>query len=323
MQINAHARLRQQEVEAISYEQYAQVIASLDTSKLQAFSFTLPSILRTLKGEISKVVEHLKGVGVGVADIVKAFQEKSVFKLLKGVGFTLGKLLKAVKTAMAIPSRSLFAALSDLAAEFKNTKFMKALKPAERIAKLEGLIKKHPILTKVTGVAVAGLLIVMYVKSSCTGDIDWDLSLVDDVLAALHGNFSLVDMFTSNEGLYAIAAVIFGVATGMSVLDYGASTVTAIAKFIDEDTYGLLLALFYAGARKLKKHYDGMPKQLKAHRTQDWLHGLSHEERMAYLKKYPGSKFKDKTKLIHPGAPAGYYEGNPKGLPPSKDTSLC
>lgn len=40
--------------------------------------------------------------------------------------------------------------------------------------------------------------------------------------------------------------------------------------------------------------------RLKAHRTQDWYSRLGPEKRKRYLKKYPGTKFHDKTTLAVP-----------------------
>lgn len=315
MQIKAYTCVYQHEVAAVTYELYSKVIASLDTNTVVAFGIPLPSVLKGLKKDLELVVEHLKGIGVGITDVIAAFKQKSIFKLLKGVGFTLGKLLHSVKAVAGLPGQALFHAMGDLAEAFKDSHFIKALRPAERLAKLEEVIKRHPVLAKVTGATIAGLLILMFIKSSFTGNVDRDLDLVDAVLAAIHGNFSLVDMFTSQDGLYGLAVLLFGVATGgASLVDYGASALFELAKFIDSNAYSLLLALFYTAAKKLKKHYEGVPHVLKSRRTQDWLSKLPHEKRHEYLTKYPGSKFKDPTKIIHPG--------NPKALS-GPDTSLC
>ena len=40
--------------------------------------------------------------------------------------------------------------------------------------------------------------------------------------------------------------------------------------------------------------------RLKARRSQDWYSRMSPEERTAYLKKFPGTKFHDKTTLATP-----------------------
>lgn len=40
--------------------------------------------------------------------------------------------------------------------------------------------------------------------------------------------------------------------------------------------------------------------RLKARRTQDWYSRMTAEQRAEYLKKYPGTKFHDKTTLAIP-----------------------
>ncbi len=40
--------------------------------------------------------------------------------------------------------------------------------------------------------------------------------------------------------------------------------------------------------------------RLKARRTQDWYSRMTAEQRAEYLKKYPGTKFHDKTTLAMP-----------------------
>lgn len=40
--------------------------------------------------------------------------------------------------------------------------------------------------------------------------------------------------------------------------------------------------------------------RLKARRSQDWYSRMSPEERTAYLKKFPGTKFHNKTTLAIP-----------------------
>jgi hypothetical protein len=52
--------------------------------------------------------------------------------------------------------------------------------------------------------------------------------------------------------------------------------------------------------------------RLKARRTQDWYSRMTPEQRTAYLKKYPGTKFHDKTTLAVP-------EEDPYSTPKWKD----
>lgn len=309
MKIEAATRLRQHSIDAVTYEQYSQVIASLDSRNLVAFNFSMPAVLKGLKEDIGELVDHMKSIGVGIETVVEAFKEKSIFKLLKGVGFSLWKLLHAVKSVISLPGAALFHALEDLADAFGNSKLLLSMKPAERLAKFQEILKIHPILAKVSGVVVAGLLIWMFLNQSYSGHIDKDLDLVDDIVTALKGDFDLVKLFASADGVYSIAVLLFGLATGgMGITAYGFAHVQKLMKFLNEGHYSLLLALFYTAAKKLHLHVDNAlaPKELKAcfesiaGRTQDWLSRLPHEDKHAYLKKYKGSKFKDQTKIIHP-----------------------
>ena len=254
MKINAATRLRANAVEAVTYEQYCRVVAGLNEHDLRAFEFKVPGILKALWSDLKEIATNLQdGIGVGMDMIVKAFQEKSVFGLLKGVGFSLMKLLKAIKSAAAIMSQQLFHAIEALHKAGAFTKVEKSAKVVDEY------LREHPILKKVTGLAVAGILLIMYLKSSFLGDVDRDLSLVDEVLGCLHANYSIYDLFASPDGLYAIATVAIGLMTGASAVSYGYKSIEKSLEFMGahgSTVYNLGLSLFYAGARRAKLHVD-------------------------------------------------------------------
>lgn len=319
MKLEARARLLQLEASEVSYEQYSRVIASIssDPHKIQAFDFHVPSALKKLWSDLKAVGQLLAEAGsIGWESVVKAFQERSVFRLLKGVGFSLAKLLKAVKKAASIPAQALFAAFDDLADTFGSSALMQKLDPHARVAKLDEVIHRHPVLTKLTGVAVAGFLIWSFLNSSSTGDADYDLDIVEAVLASLKGDYSLADMFASKQGLKDMSILLFGLATGgLGVTAYGAGRVAKLLHSLGShsgDASNLLVALFYSAAKKLhmKIDYSAEPPELKATliadpedkagRTQRWYNQLTGPEREAYRRKWPGTKFHDKTKLIIP-----------------------
>lgn len=319
MKLEARNRLLLVEASDVSYEQYAAVVSSLaaDPHKIQAFDFKVPGALKKLWSELKAVGELLKeSAGIGWDAIVQAFKEKSVFKLLKGLGFSVAKLLKAVKKAVAIPAATLFQALDDLVETFGSSKLLQHLDVHERVAKLDQLIHRHPVLTKLTGLAVAGFVIWMFLHSSSTGDSDYDLTLVDTVLSCIHGDYSLADMFASKQGLKDISVLLFGLASGgLGVTAYGASKIEPALKFLGShsgDAASIMIALFYAAAKKLnlKINYAEVPHALNAAlrtdgdptrgRTSKWFHSLSGPEREAYVKRYPGTRFAKKSKLVLP-----------------------
>lgn len=258
----------------ISYATYCQVIASLDPNRVVAFDFKIPTFLKGLWSDLKSIGELLKeSAGIGWDAIVAAFKEKSIFALLKGVGFSLGKLLKAVHQASSILSNAIFNALKDLKEVFGSLEAIKKLKVKERLAKLDALTKKHPVLAKLTGVAVAGFLVWMFIHAAFTGHAVRDLELVHAIIDCLKGSYDLVDLFTSDNGLYALSVLLLGL-SGVGIPALTGSAVSSISQglaFLGSNAdavSGLLLALFYAAAKtlKLKINFSKAPKALSAKR---------------------------------------------------------
>lgn len=319
LQIQARSRLLCAQSEDVSYEQYAQIVGSIarSTNELQAFSFGLPAGLKKLWSDLKELAQHLHDAfDISVETIVKAFQERSVFTLLKGVGFAVHKLVKAVTVAAAIPSRALFAALDDMIDTFGSSRLFQSMDVKARLQKLDQLTKSHPVLTKMTGLAVAGFLIWAFLHASTTGDVHADLGLVPAVLDCLHGNYDLAQMFGSKQGVKDLSILLFGLASGgAGITSYGVDKIENMLHFLGSHAgtvASLLTALFYSGARRLGMHldYSRMPQPLhavlvqepddKAGRTQGWYHRLSPDEKAAYRKKWPGTRFHTTTKLVLP-----------------------
>lgn len=261
MQTDAATRIRLQAAQAITYEQYASVVdaAFVPDGRLQAFS--IPSILKGLWGDLKAVGNHLKEAGeVGFEHIVQAFKEKSVFALLRGAGFSVKKLLQAIHAALKIPSNAVSAFLHEVVKDFGSIEAVKKLDVKARLAKLEDLLKRHKVIAHISGVALAGFLIWMFVHSSFVGHPANDLSLVDAILDCIKGNFDLNALFTSPAGLHALGCLAFGVATGgAGLLDYGFAHMEAALSWLGNyagDVYNLLLALFYKGACKTHEHFN-------------------------------------------------------------------
>ena len=266
MKIEAAARLSAGASE-LEYASYCRMVASLDESRVEAISFAVPPQMKKLWEEIKQLAAYLKEAkDVAVDAVIKAFKQRSVFTLLKGLGFSLVKLAKAVNAALKLPSSALFAALDALVEAFGNSRLFKRMDPKTRLEKLEAVIRQHPILTKVTGLAIAGLILVIYIKAPFIGDTEFDFDLVDSMLKAIKGNFNLVDFFTSRDAIHTIAVLLFGSLTGgASLLDYGAGAIAKMLKFLgshSEDVSAILLALFYTGAKRARAHIQ-IPTELK------------------------------------------------------------
>ena len=255
MKLEATLRLRMSS--PVSYATYCRMVASLDPTRVQAFNWTIPGPLKKLWGEIKQLAAYLKEAkDIGLDAVISAFKQRSVFTLLKGLGFSLMRLGKAVAAALRLPSATLFAALDALAEAFGNTKLMKAMDVRVRLEKLEAVIRKHPILSKLTGLAIAGLIFVIYIKAPFIGDLEFDFDLVESMIAAIKGNYNLAEFFTSPDAIHTMAVLLFGSLTGgVSLLDYGAGAVTKALRFLGsnaENVSIILMAIFYAGAKRAR-----------------------------------------------------------------------
>ena len=299
-EIAIEARSRLELDSDVSYEIYSQVISSLNPAYVAAFEFKVPSVLKVLWSDLKELASHLKSeFGIGLEEVVKGFQQKSIFALLKGVAFSLKKLVSAIHEGISILSKELYKALAALHDSG-------AFKHVEKSAKaVDAILEQHPVLKKLAGPAVAGILLVIYLKSSFLGDMNKDLALVDALVACLKGNFTIYELFASKDGIYALATLAIGLMTGASAISYGYSTVEKTLKFLGSDghnVYNLALAIFYAAAKKAKLEFNhkegtrilGMKLEAKsrliATETPEWFSKLDKESQDQYLKDHPNSK---------------------------------
>lgn len=232
--IEAATRLRQSLVaEDITYEQYCAVLHAVLGSK-EITALSLPSVLMHFFDEYKKIMtdiaQHLK---ISKEHVVEAFKERSVFKFLAAVKFSLKAALKAVKATTALMHYGLLAIVKDL--EHKGV-FKHLQKGAHAV---DEFLDAHPLFRKLAGPALAGLMIWIWFHMSFSGHVDSDLALTS-AIDALRGHFSIYDLFASKAGIEGLVLLALGM-SGMSLFDY-----------LSESTLNFLLALFYTAAHKLK-----------------------------------------------------------------------
>ena len=90
--------------------------------------------------------------------------------------------------------------------------------------KVDELLDKYPLLKKITGPMVAGLLLLVWLNISFIGDFNYDFD-ISDMFAAFVGNFNLNDLFVSPEGLAMLSFVATNLLSGgvLSVTWLGAT----------------------------------------------------------------------------------------------------
>ncbi len=163
----------------------------------------ITEFLQHLKGMAEKLVHELK---VDLADIIEAFQSKPMLAFFKAIKFSLSILLKPIKAFAELYKDGILKVFHEL---HKTGVFQKLHSGA---MKVDEFMDSHPILRRLAGPAIAGLLFWMWTSASFTSSPALDLDLTAMLKAALTGHWSAAELFTSKEGLAAIALLISGLA---------------------------------------------------------------------------------------------------------------
>jgi hypothetical protein len=199
----------------------------------------LQSFLKALKEEAKQLADEAK---INIADLIKAFQQREVFKLLKGFGFSLKLLWKALSMAGSVIHRGLVAIFVDID---KNGQ-LESLKRGA--IKVDELLHKYPLLKTLSGLALAGLLTWMWLQISFVGDFKYDFD-VGMIIDALHGSFKIDDLFLSPQGLTMLTLFATGVVTGVGF------------SWITTGTVNLIVAFVYTASKRAKN--SGVASRLR------------------------------------------------------------
>lgn len=231
---------------AVTFDRYSAMLTCIASGK----TLTTAGLFDDLKGKVSEGVKtvfgQVKGLvdtikkqtSLGVSEIVAALQQKNIFDLLKAFKFNLKSMLHALQEASTLLHRGLVGVFKQL----ESTGVMQKLRKG--LITVDELLEQHPILKKVTGVALAGLLLYLLIfESYFTGNPETDLS-VGTVMAAFSGHFSLDDLFGTPSGLAMLSLIALGFLKAPSIVGW--------ASWTGSNLGNLALALIYSGARLLK-----------------------------------------------------------------------
>lgn len=177
-----------------------------------------------VKSKLAFLQELATKTGKDISEIVDLFKDAKVFKFFKTIKFNLGKLWDIVKKGFKFYG-DLQRAIAKYIAETKIVKWTEA-----ELAKLDEWLQNHPKFKRVAGIAVAGLLLFIWLNMSFTGDFFYDFDW-SDLLAALAGKFSLAELFAGVEGTRLLLLFASGSLLGLSFPwggSMGAQFVTAV-----------------------------------------------------------------------------------------------
>tara|TARA_B100000282_G_scaffold24681_1_gene16186 strand:+ start:1812 stop:2513 length:702 start_codon:yes stop_codon:yes gene_type:complete len=196
----------------ILYEiQYDEFYLFVKENKLDEENCVIKEIV--IPGKLKKIwsfITQLKDlIKVKLVDLVKLFLDKLVFKFFAKIKFSMEYLYKLVKTGF----KAYKEVIKAIGEYMSNTKVGKWTE--EKLKDLDAFLAKHPRTKKIAGIAVAGILIYIWLNMTFTGNADYDFDMTDMILA-LGGGFTLSKLFAGPEGM----ALLTLFATGMIGLSF-------------------------------------------------------------------------------------------------------
>lgn len=246
---------------------------------------SLAEFIGGIKGKVGKILNYVKNTFVEIGDdlksagaeIIKAFKDKSIFAILKAFGFSLGKMLSSIEKATGLIHKGVYKTFEEL----HRTAVFKAV--AKGTKKIDEVLNQYPILKKITGPAVAGLLVLTWLNMTFVGNFDYDMDITSWFEAAI-GNFNLYEYFASPRGMTMLAFLATGVLSG------GALSVA----WLGSTNANLAAAVSYAALKKVRASPDLLNrlqqkiqrKTIKEHRMKSFREYYLTEE----LKLSPGNK---------------------------------
>lgn len=184
----------------------------LEAIRLQANSQQLNEFVSRVSESLRKYYNFIKEIAdtakVSVKKIADFLKEKVVFRFFKAIRFSLPRLFELAKSGLK-HYRDLQEAIATYIAQSKVGKWTE-----EKVKELDVFLQLHPRTKKIAGIAVAGLLVYIWLNMSFTGDADYDFDL-STVFAALAGSYSLSELFAGPNGMKLLALFATGKLFGL------------------------------------------------------------------------------------------------------------
>jgi len=216
-----------------------------------------------------KVTEFVKmlanKLNCKIRELFKLLKDKFVFSFFQNLGWNWDSLLKLVSVASSIfttimnPIGAIINLIfPDLVA--KTTTKLNDLKQIknmrERMKKFSEWAKKNKKILMISGIAFAGLYLIIWLTMNNTGDVTYDFD-ISDLLAALTGKITFFDWVMSEDGFRQL--ILFGLA----VAGIGNSAILAnIATSGIQLTVSLIRLLLDKARIKLQKGKDKNPDEV-------------------------------------------------------------
>ena len=189
-------------VSEIQYDEFCNFIESVETNnELLLNELVVPSSLKKIWSFIKELKDIVK---VKLLDLIKLFKNKIVFKFFAKIKFSMNRLFSIVKKGFKA-YKDVIKVIGEYIASTKVGRWTE-----EKLKELDEFLANHPRTKKMAGIAVAGILIYIWLNMTFTGNADYDFDMGDMILA-LGGGFTLSKIFAGPEGMALLTLFATGV----------------------------------------------------------------------------------------------------------------
>ena len=192
----------------IQYDEFSKFIKENDLTneKIVLNEIVIPGKLKKIWSFLIELKDLIK---VKIADLAKLFLKKVVFKFFAKIKFSMSYLFGLVKKGFKA-YKDVIKAIGEYASKTKVGRWTE-----DKLKDLDAFLAKHPKTKRIAGMAVAGILIYIWLNMTFTGNADYDFDM-GDMLLALAGGFTLSTLFAGPDGM----ALLLLFATGVIGLSF-------------------------------------------------------------------------------------------------------
>ena len=201
---------REQDIDLYEFNKAIQILEAYEIGLISeaVLGDLIDNVSRNIRKKIDFIKELASTTGNKLKDLLVMFKNTKVFSIFKAIGFSLKKLALMFKKGIDAYN-SIQNILPQKIYELGGVQYIK-----KNLHKLDDFLKNHPVLKKIGGFAIAGLLLYIWLNMSYDPvDVEWSLSF-EDMLLALSGKFSLAALFASPGGVKMLIYLVIGMATG-------------------------------------------------------------------------------------------------------------
>ena len=150
-----------------------------------------------LKHELKHQVTHIAdNFGTSKSAVILAWQEPKPMNILKACGYSLATMYGAFHMAHKVAEEGALHVIAHLAEHNVGHKAGHAA--GHKLQKTQELIKKYPVLRKLTGPALAGMMLYGYTLTEPHALGDWNMA---NVKKAFDGSFGVADFMATPEAV--------------------------------------------------------------------------------------------------------------------------